>query len=56
MHPAAVHAFAAERRQEGRVRVDDATPKGRDHRRRHQLQISGQHQQIDPVLPKRAQP
>ena len=49
VHPAAVHALAAEGRKQRGVDVDDAAAIAGDDRGGHQLEVAGQDEQIDPV-------
>ena len=46
VHAAAVHALPAERGQQGGVHVDDPAAVARDDLGRHQLEVSGQHEQV----------
>lgn len=46
MYMMAVHPWATEIRQQGRVDVDHPAPKPRDHGGRHELQVSGEHHEL----------
>ena len=54
--PEPVHAGPAEIRQQRRMNVDDPVSIGGDDFGRHQLQVPGQHDEVDLVLPQQAEP
>ena len=56
VHVVAVHAAPAERGQQGRVHVHDAVAVAGDDGGRDQLQVAGQHEQVDPVMRQPGEP
>jgi len=54
--PPTVHTLAAEGREQGRMGIDDAAAVCSDDSGWHQLQVAGQNDEIDCILPKSLQP
>ena len=49
VHPPAVHALAAEGREQRGMDIEDAAAIALDHAGGHQLDVPGEHEQVDPV-------